>query len=157
MANRRIAYPVAGIVVILIIIGAFAYYWTFIESTTAMRPTVNVTLYEGELNATRYGFGNTSSSLTSPGPTLHFRVGDVVNVTVYNVGSLPHAWALTDAPQYNAQVLFNAHVGSGDVPLAPGQHGNDIFQVAKAGNFYYVCSVSGHTEQGMYGSVVVSS
>ncbi len=119
-------------------------------------PVVNVTLYEGEINATTYGFGNTSSSLTSPGPTLHFQVSDIVNVTVYNVGILPHAWALTDAPQTNANVLFNAEIGSAESPLAPGTNGSVAFQVTQAGDFFYICPVPGHAELGMWGNVTIT-
>ena len=80
-------------------------------SNTNRTPTVNIVLYEGEISAIKYGFGNTSTTLTSPGPTLRFNLTDVVNITVVNVGSMPHAFAITNAPKTGATVLFNAEIG----------------------------------------------
>ena len=70
------------------------------------KPNLTVTLYAGEVSMMQYGFGNTSSSITSPGPTLTFKIGDVVNMTVYNSGTMPHNWALTDSNQTSGHVLF---------------------------------------------------
>lgn len=62
-------------------------------------PNVSVTLYAGSVSLTVYGFGNSATSITSPGPTLTFKVGDVVNMTVVNVGNMPHNWALVTTNQ----------------------------------------------------------
>ena len=82
-------------------------------SNTNRTPTVNIVLYEGEISAIKYGFGNTSTLMTSPGPTLRFNLTDVVNITVVNVGSMPHAFAITNAPKTGAPVLFGAEIGAG--------------------------------------------
>jgi len=119
-------------------------------------PTMNILLYEGEVSDTKYGFGNTSSTLTSPGPTLRFNLSDVVNVTVINVGKMPHAFAITSAPKTGSQILFNAEIGSASNPLQPGKQGSVIFTPGNAGSFFYVCPVPGHTETGMYGSVIIT-
>ncbi len=65
-------------------------------------PTVNILLYEGEISSNRYGFGYSPNTLTSPGPTLRFKTSDVVNITVVNVGKIPHAFAITTAPRTGA-------------------------------------------------------
>ena len=59
-------------------------------------PNVSVTLYAGS-NFFKLctGLDNSANNITSPGPTLTFKVGDVVNMTVVNVGTMPHNWALT--------------------------------------------------------------
>ena len=120
------------------------------------KPNVSVTLYSKEISSSLYGFGNTSTSVTSPGPTLTFKVGDVVNMTLINIGKMPHDWALVNANQTSASVLFNARIACSTVPLETNQTGSVIFTVTKSGNFYYICQVPGHVQLGMWGSVVVN-
>ncbi len=123
----------------------------------ALKPNVTMVLYEGEITATRSGFGFNATNLTSPGPTLNFTVDDVVNMTVYNVGQEPHNWVIVSANQTSAPVLFNAQVATVDFPLQHGDHGSAIFTVTQAGNFFYICQVPGHlTEDGMWGKVIVN-
>ncbi len=124
------------------------------SSNTNRTPTVNIVLYEGEITPIKYGFGNTST-LTSPGPTLRFNLTDVVNITVVNVGSMPHAFAITNAPKTGATVLFGAEIAASNY-LEPGKQGTVIFTPNNAGSFYYICPVPGHAEVGMYGSVIIS-
>ncbi|MGA3059089.1 MAG: multicopper oxidase domain-containing protein [Candidatus Bathyarchaeia archaeon] len=132
---------------------------TPISSVSGKTPTVSILLYEGEIpNSSLYGFGTSPNNLTSPGPTLRFTTSDVVNITVVNVGSMPHAFAITDALATKAKVLFNAEIGSGSNPLQPGQQGTVVFTPNNAGSsYYYICPVPGHVELGMYGSVVITS
>ncbi len=123
----------------------------------SLKPSVYITLYEGEISATRSGFGFNSTNLTSPGPTLTFTVGDVVNITVTNVGQEPHNWAIVTANQSTAPVLFNAQVRTVDDALLHGQSDWDVFQVTQSGTCYYICQVPGHLEEdGMWGKVVVN-
>ena len=91
------------------------------SSILGKTPTVNIVLYEGENSGSQYGFGYSPNTLTSPGPTLRFTTSDVVNITVINVGKIPHAFAITSAPRTGAKVLFNAEIGSASNPLQPGQ------------------------------------
>jgi uncharacterized cupredoxin-like copper-binding protein len=126
-------------------------------SNTNRTPNVNIVLYEGEISATKYGFGNTSTTLTSPGPTLRFNLTDVINITVINVGMMPHAFAITNAPKTGATILFNAEIGSANNPLQSGKQGTIIFTPNNAGSsFFYICPVPGHAEVGMYGSVIIN-
>jgi FtsP/CotA-like multicopper oxidase with cupredoxin domain len=120
-------------------------------------PTVNILLYMGELNG-KPCFGNSSTSLTSPGPTLRFTTSDVVKITVINIGSEPHAFAITDSPTTGATVLFNAEIGSSNSPLQPGQNGSVIFTPNNAGqSFFYISPLPGQAEAGMYGSVIITT
>ena len=121
-------------------------------------PTVNIVLYEGEISESQYGFGYSPNTLTSPGPTLRFLTSDIVNITVVNVGKMPHAFAITGAPQIDANVLFNAEIGSANNPIKPGQEGSVIFRPNLTGStFTYICPISTDIESGMYGSVVIST
>ena len=125
------------------------------NSNSNKTPTVNIVLYEGEIAPTKYGFGNSSNLLSSPGPTIRFNMSDVVNITVINVGSMPHAFEITNAPKTGSIMLFNAEIGASSY-LEPGQKGTVIFTPNNAGSFYYICPVPGHAELGMYGSVVIT-
>ncbi|MCW3994830.1 MAG: sulfocyanin-like copper-binding protein [Candidatus Bathyarchaeota archaeon] len=130
-----------------------------ITSTTppSATPTVSVTLYAGEISATKYGFGLSADNLTSPGPTLRFKTSDVVNLTLVNAGQIPHAFALTNAPKTGATILFNAAIASASNPIEPGQSSSVIFSPnVPSQTDYYICPVPGHAELGMYGSVIVT-
>lgn len=120
-------------------------------------PTVNVTIYGGEISSNKFGFGFQPNNLSSPGPTLQFKSTDVVNLTFVNAGHISHAFAITNGPRSAASVLFGATVGSGSHPLAPGTSGYVIFIPNMVSDqLYYICPIPGHAELfGMYGSVVV--
>jgi uncharacterized cupredoxin-like copper-binding protein len=121
-------------------------------------PTINIVLFEGENSNGQYCFGYSPKTLTSPGPTLRFAISDVVNITVINVGKIPHAFAVTRMPRTGANVLFNAEIGSESNPLQPGQEGSVIFKPnLTSSSFSYICPIPGQAEAGMYGSVIISS
>ncbi|MGA2682097.1 MAG: cupredoxin domain-containing protein [Candidatus Bathyarchaeia archaeon] len=123
---------------------------------TLPKPNVSVTLYAGEVSLTQYGFGNDAISITSPGPTLTFTVGDVVNMTVFNAGTMPHNWALVASKDTSGKVLFGAVIDSGQVPIPPNETASVVFRVTKSGNYFYICQVAGHVQSGMWGNVVVN-
>jgi plastocyanin len=125
-------------------------------TTTSTSPNATITLYEGEVSTSLYGFGYSATSLVSPGPTLTFKVGDAVNITVTDVGQLPHNWAIVSANQTSSPVQFNAQIRSASSPLQHGESGSVVFTVTTAGDFYYICQVGGHVDLGMWGKVVVN-
>ncbi len=92
------------------------------------------------------GFGNSATSITSPGPTLTFTVGDVVNMTVFNAGTMPHNWALVASNDTSGKVLFGAKIDSGSVPIPVNESASVVFRVTKAGNYFYICQVPGHVQ-----------
>ena len=73
--------------------------------------------------------------------TLRVSDGDTVRINFSNPDVVPH---LIDLP------AFNQHIA-----LAPGGEFTLEFVVDKAGSFPYVCSVPGHEEAGMVGSLIV--
>ncbi len=160
MANRKAIYAVIGIIIIIIIIVG-VYYAATLGSNPSQTGSPNVTLqmYEGEITVSGQlhgAFGNSQNGLTSPGPTLTFKVGDVVKVTVNNVGTLPHNWAIVTDKATPSSVVFNAQIQSGSNPILPGSSGSVTFKVDKAGSYSYICQVPGHVDLGMYGSVTVN-
>ncbi len=120
-------------------------------------PTVNITIYGGEISYNTFGFGMSPSNLSSPGPFLTFKTTDIVNLTFVNSGQIPHAFAVTDAPKSTANVLFHATVASAANPLASNQTGSVVFQPNVAGNYYYICPLPSHAENyGMWGELTVT-
>lgn len=119
---------------------------------------LTILLYEGEMSNGQFGFGTSADNLTSPGPTIEFSTSDVVNITVINVGKLPHAFAITTTPSTGAPVLFGATIGSASSPLKPGQAGSVVFAPDNAAfDYWYISPVSGDVAKGMYGAAIVSS
>jgi FtsP/CotA-like multicopper oxidase with cupredoxin domain len=119
-------------------------------------PTKNIILYAGQISGSQYGFGTEPTNITSPGPTLRFQTSDVVNITLVNTDTVPHAFQITNAPRKGASVIFNAAIASVNDALMPGESASVVFHPNIPGtSFYYICPVSSHSEQGMWGAVII--
>lgn len=86
---------------------------------------------------------------TSPGPTLHGKVGDTFVITLVNDGTMGHS------------IDFHAGDVAPDAPMrtiAPGESLEYTFVARRAGIWMYHCSthpMSLHIANGMYGAVVI--
>ncbi len=142
---------ICGIVVVAMIFATvYAYYTTL--GTTAIAG-VTITLYAGPVtgSSTKWGFGNSSTTIISPGPSLTFHVNDTVGVTLDNSDStMPHGWQIVNSLS-DLTVQFGATIG----PINAGASAAVIFTITKAGNFTYICQVPGHIQLGMWGNVSV--
>ena len=93
---------------------------------------------------TRWTFGG-----TSPGPTLHGRIGDTFVVTLVNDGTIGHS------------IDFHAGALAPDQPMRTIQPGESLeyrFTATRAGIWMYHCStmpMSMHIANGMFGAVVI--
>jgi len=128
-----------------------------IGTTKAQAATVQVTIFAGEISTSQYGFGNSSTTITSPGPTLTFHSGDTVKVALQNAGTMAHNWALVDTKSSTGTVLWSAQIASSSNGVPAGQSESVTFTVGNSGNYYYICQVDGHVALGMWGNVVVES
>ncbi len=153
------------IIVIIVIAGVLAYQYLGPSSTPSPSPSTSqtptptgssntMTIYGGEISSSQYGFGMSSSGLTSPGPTLTFKVGQSYTVTFTNSGTMIHGWEIT-TDKAAGTAVFGAGIGVSNY-LSPGQSGSVTFTPNQAGNYYYVCPVPGHAALGMWGNVVVN-
>jgi hypothetical protein len=118
-------------------------------STTPTPTVLNIHIYVGD-----NGFSLTSTNLTSPGPTISFKANYLVNVTVTNVGTTGHAWALTTAPTLQGTVLYA--IGSAANPIMPNQSISLAFTLLQTGNFSYISPVSGDLGRGLWGNATVT-
>jgi plastocyanin len=107
-------------------------------------------LYVGE-----YGFGSTSS-VTSPGLTLTFTMGQTVTLTLHNIGEKAHNWAIVDAKSPTAIVLWNSQIANASNPVAPDDSASVTFTVDNAGSYYYISQVGDDVSLGIWGVVTVN-
>jgi len=168
------AWFIAAIIIIAIIIASsgLTYQYTKPNSpspspTSSTSPSgspsagsVTLTIYAGEvsLSSSIYGFGNTQSNITSPGPTFTVKVGTTVTVDFTNAGTMPHNWALvTEKISGNTNLAFSkAQVASASYAVSPGEKGSATFVANKAGTYYYICQVDAHVTLGMWGYFIVT-
>ncbi len=133
---------------IAILFVGFSVLFTSQMTVQAQTPNVTIVLYENEFG---FSFSIPSGPLTG-GPTLNLANGDVVNVTVFNMGTTQHGWEIIASYPDNTTVLFNALIPS----INPGASANVTFTVTQTGAFNYVCPIDGHAGFGMVGSVDVA-
>jgi nitrite reductase (NO-forming) len=111
------------------------YTLTIHEQTITVAPGVR---YDGWL------FGT-----TAPGPVIHVRQGDTVDVTLKNGGAMPHSVDF-HAARVAPDVAFKTVPGGGSVHFR--------FKATTAGAFMYHCGTApalAHIANGMYGAIVV--
>ena len=144
-SNRRRLYAIVISVICIILFASVLHFATQKGPSTdpnlnalSNTPPIQITLYEGEINATTYGFGTSPTELTSPGPQLNLQQDQSYTITVYNIGTLPHNWAIIGAqwaptvtngtlsplmPIRTTFEQFNANIGTDADPIQPGSHG----------------------------------
>ena len=141
-------YVIAAVVIVVTVIGVVVYV-ALPKGTTPTNATPMI-LYEGEVSTSSYGFG-TTSSLTSPGPPITLTSGVTYKMTVNNVGTMAHNWAIVNAKDTNAAVQFSAKINT----ITQGSSGSVTFTAGSAGTYYYICQIPGHVALGMWGTVTV--
>lgn len=151
--NRWVYAVIAIVVIVIIVAGALVYVLMRPGSTGGNTLTgTNIDIYCGE-----YGYGTSASNIGSPGPSMTLTAGQTVTVTLHNVGTMAHNWAITkDKTDGSTNLAFSgAQVGTGSSPVAAGGTQSVTFTVGSAGNYYYICQVDGHVSLGMWGTVTV--
>ena len=150
--NRFLVMGIIIAVVVVVVAVVFLFFQTLPSEE------VEITLYAGEINNnTVYAYGLERGNLTSPGPVLKVRVGSVVKLTLINVGVIPHVFIVHDKLEAdpNIKPLFqDAKVGDVLEPVMPGERVSTVFKVTRPGRFYYLCTIPGHVERGMYGTLI---
>jgi len=108
-------------------------------------------IYAGEISPTEYGFGNSSTFLTSPGPSLNVHVNSTVMIMYENAGVQPHSFEVVSSLT-NGTVLFNSSLAG---PVQSGEYGTVIFNATQAGSFWYISPVNNDVALGMWGHFTV--
>jgi uncharacterized cupredoxin-like copper-binding protein len=164
--RRVTAVIIVAIVVVIVVIGAILVFeYMAPPNPSASTPPsetpgassqgqkVTITVYSGEINTSTYGFGNSSGTITSPGPSYTVTVGSTVTVKFTNSGSMAHNWALVTekADAVDTLAFPGSQVRDSINPVAPGESDTCTFVADKTGTYYYICQVDGHVTLGMWG------
>ena len=150
--NKTSMYLIVAVVVIVIIVGGvLAYVLTRPGGSGSGVNTMDV-------YAAEYKFGTSAGSLSSPGPTLTFTAGQTYTITLHNMGTMSHNFAIvtTKADGSTALAFSGAQIGSTSNPITAGSTGSCTFTASTSGSYYYICQVDGHVSLGMWGPVTVN-
>lgn len=104
-----------------------------------------------------------------------FVIGEMINPTIFipknakvtmklinEDEGMPHGIELTSvSPPYSYMTMMQGGFTGIYVPVIPNANG-DLYPVAettftanRTGEFYYICQVPGHAEEGMYGKIII--
>jgi len=88
-------------------------------------------------------------------PTINAKVGDRIIFNVLNAGKSFHSFGVTLDDEGFGGILGGTAVASANNPLKPGDAGDSEFIPGEPGTYYYICTVPGHREMGMVGTIIV--
>ena len=88
-------------------------------------------------------------------PTITASVGDKIIFDVTNAGKSFHSFGVTASDEGFGGIIPGTEVASASNPLKPGEAGSSEFIPGEAGEYYYICTVPGHREMGMVGTIIV--
>ena len=88
-------------------------------------------------------------------PTINMEVGDKIIFDVVNDGRSFHSFGVTQDDEGFGGIIVGSDVASASNPLKSGEGGTSEFIAGEEGIFYYICTVPGHREQGMVGTIIV--
>ena len=90
-------------------------------------------------------------------PDMVINVGDDVIIEAINDGNMPHAFGVVSDPDDPASIIFKSALNSVSDPLLRGADGEVKFIPDKEGEYYYICTIPGHSALGMKGKFIVKS
>ncbi len=88
-------------------------------------------------------------------PEIHASVGDKIIFNVVNDGVSFHSFGVTADEEGFGGIFPGSEIASASNPLKAGESGTSEFIPGEAGTYYYICTVPGHREMGMVGSIIV--
>jgi len=88
-------------------------------------------------------------------PTINVTVGDRIIFNILNAGKSFHAFGVTLDDEGFGGILSGTDVATANAPLKPGEGGFSEFIPGEPGTYYYICTVPGHREMGMVGTIIV--
>ena len=90
-------------------------------------------------------------------PTINMEVGDKIMFNIVNDGRSFHSFGVTHDDEGFSGIIPGSEVASASNPLKAGEGGTSEFIAGEDGIFYYICTVPGHREQGMVGTIIVGN
>jgi len=98
---------------------------------------------------------NTLPGEEGSNPEIRVKAGDSVTIKVTNTGKSFHSFGVVTNPEDFNSIVWNSAISSASNPLKPGQSGEVTFTAGATGTYYYICTVPGHSIQGMQGKFIV--
>lgn len=89
-------------------------------------------------------------------PTINVNVGDKIIFNIVNDGRSFHSFGVTKDTEGFGGIIDGSEVASPNNPLKPGEGGTSEFVAGEEGTYYYICTVPGHRELGMFGEIIVA-
>ena len=119
---------------------------------------VNVVVLMGPMNTGQSMYSFVIDNVTNP--TLVFNKGARVTMFVVNVDTdAYHSMALVNGgPPYQygmMSMMMYSYAASAMVPPYSGMYAGQSVSFTAGGSMYYVCTVPGHAQDGMYGRIMV--
>ena len=88
-------------------------------------------------------------------PTINAKVGDRIIFNISNAGKSFHSFGVTLNDEGFGGIISGTDVAAANSPLKPGEGGFSEFVPGEPGTYYYICTVPGHREMGMVGTIIV--
>jgi len=88
-------------------------------------------------------------------PTINAKVGDRIIFDIVNAGKSFHSFGVTLNDEGFGGILSGTDVATANAPLKPGEGGTSEFIPGEPGTYYYICTVPGHRDMGMVGTIIV--
>ena len=88
-------------------------------------------------------------------PEIVVNSGDEVTFTVTHAGRSFHSFGISADPDDFQNILWGSEIASALSPMLPGDTESVTFTAGAPGRYYYICTVAGHSPQGMQGSFIV--
>jgi plastocyanin len=104
--------------------------FSLLPQAIAQATTHNITLY----GSASQGWGFTQQSMSSPGPTINFQIGEQYNITLISADGLPHQFYV----DYNRNGILDATDPSSQTFSSTT---NIFFTPDRTGDFPYYCSI----------------
>ena len=114
------------------------------KKATSQQPNQTFTLSTGWSHGGFVFIGDDQQDRRQDNPTLHVKQGDLVKIVLKDGDGVVHDIVI---PAFHAS---SANVTS------KGSQADLVFRADRAGTFAYYCSIPGHRELGMQGTIVVS-
>ena len=88
-------------------------------------------------------------------PEIKVKSGDSVTIKVKNAGKTFHSFGVVTNPEDSTTLVWNSSIKDPNNPLKPNEEGEVTFTAGAPGTYFYICTVPGHSLQGMKGSFIV--
>jgi plastocyanin len=129
-------------VIAIVVYGGVSYYYYGSKGYTANRSSSNSTLPTSAPNTGALQIDVTGTEFAFSPPTITVKAGKPVRLVFKNMGQYPHNLAIPDLDIYTKTIQ-------------PGQQDAVEFTPNKTGSYAFLCTVPGHADQGMRGTLVV--